>query len=55
MEISTIADVCGIVGFLISIYAAYGVIKIKQNININKVNMKNGKVKGDFTGRDRTN
>lgn len=53
--ISTISDVCGILGFIISIFAASQVIKLKQKINGNnntQSNM-NGKVGGDFVGRDK--
>ncbi|MFZ4929564.1 hypothetical protein [Chryseobacterium sp. Mn2064] len=53
--ISTISDICGILGFIISIFAASQVLKLKQRIkgdNNTNVNMK-GNVGGDFTGRDR--
>lgn len=53
--ISTISDVCGILGFIISIFAAYQVIKLKQNINGNnntQSNMK-GNVGRDYIGRDK--
>jgi len=53
--ISTISDVCGILGFIISIFAASQVIKLKQKINGNnntQSNM-NGNVGGDFVGRDK--
>ena len=53
--ISTISDVCGILGFIISIFAASQVIKLKQKINGNnntQSNM-NGNIGGDFIGRDK--
>ena len=53
--ISLIANICGILGFFISIFAVAKVLKLKQQIkgdNNTLVNMK-GDVKGDFTGRDR--
>jgi hypothetical protein len=53
--ISTISDICGILGFIISVFAASQVLKLKQRIkgdNNNNVNMK-GNVGGDFIGRDR--
>ncbi|NNU33700.1 hypothetical protein HK413_05240 [Mucilaginibacter sp. S1162] len=49
--ISTIADLCGILGFLISLYAANGVYKLKKQQN-NKVKVSNTSVGGNFTGRD---
>jgi len=53
--ISLIANICGILGFFISIFAVAKVFKLKQDIkgdNNNTVNMK-GKVGGDFIGRDK--
>jgi hypothetical protein len=52
--ISIIADVCGILGFIISLFAINGVRKIKNNINSNKVSAKDIQIGGDFTGRDKT-
>jgi hypothetical protein len=52
--ISVIADVCGILGFLISIFAVSKVYNIKKEMtNNNKVSIK-GKtdIGGSFTGRD---
>lgn len=61
MEIlSSIADLCGILGFLISLYAANSVIKIKAELNLNsnkdsnKVKVSKAKIKGDFVGRDKS-
>ena len=53
--ISIIADICGILGFLISIFAISKVYKINKEIKENnKVNV-SGKTKigGDFVGRDK--
>lgn len=53
--ISTISDVCGILGFLISIYAASQVIKLKQKINGNNNVQSNvtGDIGRDYVGRDK--
>ena len=54
-SISIIADICGILGFLISIFAVTKVYKIKKEIkDNNKVNV-SGKIDigGDFVGRDK--
>ncbi len=53
ISLSTIADICGIIGFVISLVAIGGVIKINKRINANNVNVKDTKVGGDFTGRDK--
>ena len=53
LSLSTIADICGIVGFIISLVAIGGVIKINKRINSNNVNVKNTDIGGDFTGRDK--
>jgi len=50
--ISIISDVCGILGFLISLYAANGVYKLKNQEN-NKVKVEGTSIGGDFVGRDR--
>ena len=53
--ISIIADICGILGFLISIFAVSKVYKIKKEIkDNNKVNI-SGKtnIGGGFVGRDK--
>lgn len=55
LNLSTVADICGIVGFIISIFAAVGVVKINKRINSNKVNVEGTTVGGDFTGRDKKN
>jgi multisubunit Na+/H+ antiporter MnhG subunit len=56
MEIlSSIADVCGILGFIISLFAIGGVIRINKKIDSNKVNLKKTKISGGFTGRDSNN
>jgi hypothetical protein len=55
MEIvSTIADVCGIFGFIISLFAINKVYNIKKELkNNNKVNVSDTNIKGDFVGRDK--
>lgn len=53
MTLSTIADICGILGLLLGLYAAIGVIKINKRDNSNKVDATRAQVKGDFTGRDK--
>jgi hypothetical protein len=53
--ISIIANICGILGFFISIFAVSKVFKLKQQIkgdNNNNVNFK-GDVGGNFVGRDK--
>jgi hypothetical protein len=55
ITLSSIADICGILGFIISLFAIGGVIRINRKFDSNKVNLKNTKIGGDFTGRDRTN
>lgn len=52
--ISILADFCGIIGFIISLFAINKVYNIKKDMkNNNKVNV-SGKTKiaGDFVGRD---
>lgn len=53
--ISVIADVCGILGFIISIFAVSKVYNIKKEMrDNNKVSIKgNTDIGGDFTGRDK--
>lgn len=53
--ISTISDICGILGFIISIFAATQVFKLKQKIkgNNNTQSNVNGNIGGDFVGRDK--
>jgi len=53
--ISIIADICGIFGFLISIFAVTKVYKIKKEIKDNNKVKVSGKtnIGGDFVGRDK--
>jgi hypothetical protein len=53
--ITIIANICGILGFLISIFAVSKVYKINKEIrDNNKVNISgNTNVGGDFVGRDK--
>lgn len=53
--ISTISDVCGILGFLISIYAASQVIKLKQKNTGDNNTQSNvtGNIGRDYVGRDK--
>lgn len=52
--ISTIADICGILGFLISLFAVGQVYSIKNKINnSNKVKVSDSEIGGDFVGRDK--
>jgi hypothetical protein len=53
--ISIIANICGILGFLISLFAVNKVYKIKKEIkNNNKVKVSgNTNIGGDFVGRDK--
>jgi fructose 1,6-bisphosphatase len=53
--ISLIADICGILGFLISIFAVSKVYKIKKEMSDNNKVSVSGKtnIGGDFTGRDK--
>jgi len=53
--ISIIADICGIFGFLISIFAISKVYKIKKEIKDNNKVEVSGKtnIGGDFVGRDK--
>jgi hypothetical protein len=52
--LSIVASICGILGFLLSLFAIKQVYNIKKTINSNKVYLK-GKTKigGDFIGRDK--
>ena len=53
--VSIIADICGILGFLISLFAVNKVYTIKKEMkNNNEVNV-SGKTEigGDFVGRDK--
>jgi hypothetical protein len=54
ITLSNIADLCGIIGFIISLFAIGGVIRINKKINSNKVNVSKSTISGDFTGRDKT-
>lgn len=52
--ISIVANICGIFGFFISIFAVSKVYNIKKQIKTsNKVSVKDTKVGGDFVGRDK--
>lgn len=53
--ISIIADICGILGFLISIFAVNKVYKIKNEIKENNKVKVSGKtnIGRDFIGRDK--
>lgn len=53
--ISTISDICGIIGLGLAFYAVNQVRKIKQTIkgDNNTQSTLEGKVGGDFIGRDR--
>lgn len=52
--ISVIADICGILAFLISLFVANSVHNIKKEINNNKVSVSGTtRIGGDFTGRDK--
>lgn len=53
ITISDIADICGILGFIISLFAVTGVVKIRKRINSNSVSVSNSPISGDFTGRDK--
>ena len=55
ITLSDIADICGILGFIISLFAIAGVIKIRKKINSNNVSVSNSPIGGDFTGRDKKN
>ncbi|MEO9891821.1 hypothetical protein [Aurantibacter sp.] len=53
--ISIIANICGILGFFISLFAVAKVFKLKQQIkgdNNSNVSLK-GNVGGNFVGRDK--
>ena len=53
--ISIIADVCGIMGFLLSLFAVKKVYSIKKEIKGNNKVKVSGQTKigGDFVGRDK--
>lgn len=53
--ISIVADICGILGFLLGIFAVSKVFKLKQQIKGNDNNTVNfkGNVEGGFVGRDK--
>lgn len=52
--LSTIADICGILGFIISIFAVNRVYSIKKEMkDSNSVSLSgNTNIRGNFTGRD---
>jgi hypothetical protein len=52
INLSFVADICGIAGFILSLFAVGGVIRINKKINSNNVKVKNTKISGNFTGRD---
>jgi hypothetical protein len=49
--ISIIADICGILGFVFSLFALKQIQMIKKDAN--RVNVKRTNIGGDFVGRDR--
>ncbi|ANH81664.1 hypothetical protein A8C56_12335 [Niabella ginsenosidivorans] len=54
--ISIVADICGIIGFVISLFVVSTVYKIKKQIsnsNNNSVSVSGTNVGGDLTGRDK--
>ncbi|MFV0225489.1 hypothetical protein OBJ96_10370 [Empedobacter falsenii] len=53
--LSIVASICGIIGFLISIFAVSKVVKIEKRLNnSNNVSLKgNNNIGGDFVGRDK--
>ncbi|MDR0604784.1 MAG: hypothetical protein LBG80_10820 [Bacteroidales bacterium] len=52
--ISIIADICGILGFIISIFAVNKVYNIKKELkNNNNVNVSDTNIGGDLVGRDK--
>ena len=53
MNISLISDICGIAGFLLSLFAIGSVIKINKRINSYSVKINNTDIGGDFIGRDK--
>ncbi|MEZ4942258.1 MAG: hypothetical protein R3D58_15375 [Saprospiraceae bacterium] len=53
ITLSNIADICGILGFIFSLFALGGVIRINKKINSNNVSVSNSPITGDFTGRDK--
>ncbi len=55
--LSIIASICGIVGFIISLFAVSKVYKIEKKVNdSNNVSVKgNTNIGGDFVGRDKKN
>lgn len=53
--ISILSDICGILAFLISIFAVSQIFKLKQKTqgnNNNQINVK-GNIGRDFVGRDK--
>ena len=52
--ISVIANICGILGFVISIFAVSKVYNIRKDLkNNNKVDVSGTTIGGDFVGRDK--
>ncbi len=50
MTLATLADIFGIIGFLVSLFAVVGVIKINKKISSRKMTVKDTQVGGDITG-----
>jgi hypothetical protein len=53
MDLSLFSDLCGIAGFIISLFAVGAVIRINKKISSNNVSLKDTDIGGDFTGRDK--
>lgn len=53
ITLSNIADICGILSFIISLFVIGFVIRINKKINSNNVSVFNSPITGDFTGRDK--
>ena len=53
ITLSDIANICGILGFIVSLFAIGGVVKINKRLNSTNVKVKDTKITGDFTGRDK--
>lgn len=54
ITLANVADLCGILGFFISLFLVGAVIKINRTKNSNKVKVSNSPVSGDYTGRDKS-
>lgn len=55
--LSIIASICGIIGFIVSLFAVSKVYKIEKKVNeSNNVSVKgHTNIAGDFVGRDKKN